>query len=473
MQTNQKKTNLTVVTVALGTFMTCFDINAVNVALPLMQTAFHTTIAVVEWVVVAYLLTLCTTQLTFGRISDLYGLKKVYVSGFIGFTVASIFCGLSANIAMLIVFRVLEALSGAMMMASGSAIVTNSVLPENRGKALSITSMAVAVATCAGPSLGGFLASAFGWNSIFFLNIPIGLIGTMLAMRNIQPDAPKAGAKFDSAGSILIMASLTLILLPLDRIGKTNVNSISILISLFLGITLLAVFLIYEKKCSHPILNLNLFKNRVFAVSNFAATFFYMSEFMMVFLAPYYLQQQHRFSASVSGLIMLPMSLMMMAIAPVSGAISDKSDSRLISSAGLGILAAAIFIFSSFRPDTSPILLLLAFAVTGMGAGLFHTPNNSAVMGSAPAQSRGVASATLGTMRNIGMVLGEAISAALLSSRVSYATSAFAAKGVHGTLLQQDAFNYAMRTICIVAACCALAALMLTLFRGKTRRAVG
>lgn len=123
----QKNSHLTVLTVALGTFMTCFDINAVNVALPTIQDAFHTGISVVQWVVVAYLLTLCATQLTFGRISDLYGLKKIYVMGFIGFTISSLFCGFSPNITILILFRVLEALCGAMMMATGSAIITNSV----------------------------------------------------------------------------------------------------------------------------------------------------------------------------------------------------------------------------------------------------------------------------------------------------------------------------------------------------------
>lgn len=470
MHSIQKKSNGTVLTVALGTFMTCFDINAVNVALPLIQKTFQTNISVVEWVVVAYLLTLCATQLTLGRISDLYGLKKIYVLGFIGFTASSLLCGLSVNITMLILFRILEALCGAMMMATGSAIVTNTVLPENRGKALSVTSIAVAVSTCVGPSLGGVMVSNFGWSSIFFINIPIGIIGTALAIRNISLDAPKPGAKFDPMGSLFIMAALILMFLPLSMIEKTTVNPVFVFISLVLGVGFLIAFLIHEKNCSHPILDLTLFQNRVFAAGNFAATFFYISEFMMVFLAPYYLQQQHMLSISASGLIMLPMSLMMMAAAPVSGAISDKSDGRIISCIGLGILAATNLSFGSFHQDTPIPLLLLAFAVTGLGAGLFHTPNNSIVMGSAPAQNRGVASATLGTMRNIGMVLGEAISAALLSSKVSYATTMFSAKGMKGALLQQSVFVYAMRIVCITAACSALIALFLTLSRGKKER---
>ncbi len=473
MKIIQKNSRLTVATVALGTFMTCFDINATNVALPLIQSGFQTTISVVQWVVVAYLLTLCATQLTFGRVSDLYGLKKIYVLGFIGFTLSSLLCGLAPNIVVLIIFRVIQALSGSMMMATGSAIVSNAVAPENRGKALSTTAIAVAVATCAGPVIGGFMTDWFGWNSIFFINIPIGILGTILAMRNIQKDGSKAGAKFDPIGSVLIMLALVLILLPLDMLSKTTVNPILVAVSLIAGIAALVAFIFYEMKCDHPILDLNLFKNRVFTTANFAAVFFYMCEFMLVFISPYYLQQQRMLSVSVSGLMMLPMSLAMMIMAPISGAISDKFDSRFISCTGMGILGLAVIAFSTFHANTPTVLLLIVFAVTGMGAGMFHTPNNSAVMGSVPAFSRGVAGATLGTMRNIGMVLGEATSAALMSYTINHATTIFATKGLVGAALQQAAFSRAMVVVCMVSAACALVALLLSLVRGKNKGGAG
>jgi EmrB/QacA subfamily drug resistance transporter len=463
--------NLTVFTVALGTFMSSFDINAANIALPMIQKSFHTSIAIVQWVVVAYLLTLCATQLTIGRISDLYGLKKIYTTGFIFFTVSSILCGLARNIIALVIFRILEALSAAMMASTSSAIITNAVPSANRGKALSFTAIAVAVATCAGPTLGGLLASAYGWSSIFFINIPIGIIGTIFSIKFIQKDVAKPEVKFDILGSILIILALIFILLPLDLISMNSINPVMTIVLLTIGISLITAFILHELRSDHPILNMGLFKNRIFATSNFAATLFYMAEFIMVFLSPYYLQQQHSLTPSMAGMMMFPMALTMMIFAPISGMLSDKFDSRLISAIGMGILAATILVFGSFQANTPIGLLLLMFALVGIGAGIFNTPNNSAVMGSVPANNRGIAGATLGTMRTIGMVFGEAISAMLLSFNLNRGTQLFTLKGLTGVLLQQSAFSYAMRITCIAAALCAVVAMVLSFSRGKMKAA--
>jgi EmrB/QacA subfamily drug resistance transporter len=460
-------TKLTVFTVALGTFMSSFDINAANIALPMIQNSFHTSIAIVEWVVVAYLLTLCSTQLTIGRISDLYGPKKIYTAGFISFTISSILCGISWNIASLIIFRILEAISAAMMASTSSAIITNAVPPSNRGKALSFTAIAVAVASCAGPTLGGLLASRFGWNSIFFINIPIGILGTVFSIKFIQKDTAKTGIKFDLPGSVLIILALVAILLPLDLLSLKTINLLSAIILFTVGLALAAIFILHESRTDQPILNLALFKNHIFANSNFAASLFYTAEFMMVFLSPYYLQQQRMLTPSMAGMMMFPMALMMLIFAPIAGALSDKFDSRLISSIGMVILAAAILGFGGFQANTPIALLIIMFAVVGIGAGLFNTPNNSAVMGSVSAAHRGIAGATLGTMRTIGMVLGEAISATLLSANLSNGTRIFSLKGVSGLLLKQSAFSYAQRITCIAAAAFALLAMLFSLTRGK------
>lgn len=283
---------------------------------------------------------------------------------------------------------------------------------------------------------------------------------------------PASGEKFDPAGSILIILALILILLPIAAMSKATVNAALVIGSLAAGLILLAVFLIHEHRCSHPILNLNLFRNRVFSAGNFAAAFFFMTEYMLLFLCPYYLQNQHGMTATAAGPILLPLSIAMIIAAPVGGALSDRFGSRVICGVGMGIMTVAAVVFSTFQATTPSNPLLIVFAATGIGAGLFNTPNNSAVMGNVPAQNREIASATLGTMKNIGMVLGEAI-AAVLSSNITAATATLKAGGMQGIALRQGAFADAMRITCMVTACCAAAALVLSLVKGKAGETAG
>ena len=189
MDITKKKSGMaTVLTVALGTFMCSFDANAVNMALPLMQRFFDSSISLVVWVAVAYLLALSASLLAFGRLADMWGHKRLYVAGFVGFTASSLFSALSPTIAALIVSRILQGLSASFMMASANALIVGAVSPSRRGRALGMTAVAVALASCAGPALGGLLATAYGWKSIFLVNLPIGIVGTFLSVRTIGRD---------------------------------------------------------------------------------------------------------------------------------------------------------------------------------------------------------------------------------------------------------------------------------------------
>ena len=302
-----KKIRGAVLAVGIGTFMSSLDSSVVNLAMPLIKSDFGVSLSMIEWIITSYLLVVSSLLLTFGRISDLYGHKKVYQTGFIIFTAGSLLCGLSVNIAMLIVCRIIQAIGAGMLFSTGSAIITNAVSAEGRGKALSVVAVAVALGLCIGPVLGGTLSTLCGWQSIFFINVPIGIFGIIMAKKNIAEDGKTTSAPFDIAGSIMIFISLLLILLPLDISGDYSVPAPLFISSIAVGFLVFACFVLLELKCKNPMLNIRLFKSRVFALSNLAALFLYMAQFIMVFLAPFYFQNLRGYSAMTSGFLYLPM----------------------------------------------------------------------------------------------------------------------------------------------------------------------
>jgi EmrB/QacA subfamily drug resistance transporter len=463
------KTFVPVRAVALGTFMSALDTSVVNVALPVIQTHFGVTLSMVEWVVIAYLMVISSLLLTFGRLSDLYGHRKIYIIGFAVFTVGSLFCGLSANIQMLILCRILQAFGAGMMFSTGPAIITNTVPAEIRGKALSVTAIAVAVALCTGPVLGGILASTVGWQSIFYINVPIGIIGTLLAFKNIPKDDQKGSGSFDITGSILIFIALILILLPLDLVGKDSLNPVLFYVMLGAGILMAAGFILFERKSKNPILNIALFKNRVFASSNLAAVFNFMAQYIMAFLTPFYLQNLRMYSPMTAGMLYMPMPLATLLIAPISGIAADRFDSRYLCSAGMGMMASGLMMMSYLKIDTPIWYIIVAMSLAGLGSGMFQTPNNSAVMGNVPPENRGTASSVLATMRNMGMVFGVAVSGALFSLNSNKANEIYSAQGLKGIPLKQASFIYALHITFITAAVVALLAMGTSFVKGKIK----
>lgn len=456
--------------VGIGTFMSALDSSAVNLAMPKIRSDFGVSLSMVEWIVTSYLLVVSSLLLTFGRLSDLYGHKRMYVTGFVIFTFGSLLCGLSVHVVMLIACRVVQGLGAGMLFATGPAIITNNVPPASRGKALSVTAIAVALGLCAGPVIGGTFTTLFDWQSIFFINVPIGIFGIAMAFLKIPADQKQtAPVSFDKIGGALIFFALLLILLPLSLSGDYALPPALFSALLAGGILLAGIFIGVERRSKSPMLNLKLFHNRVFAASSAAALLTYMAQFMLVFLTPFYLQNLRGYSAFVSGLLYLPLPVATLLVAPVSGAISDRFDSRFISSAGMLVMAAGLFSLSFLKPDTSNAYIVTCMFLTGVGFGMFQTPNNSAIMGNAPREYRGTASGTLATTRNIGMSVGVAVSGALFSAVSGRAKTQLALQGLTGAALTQTAFIRALQFTFLAAALVALLSMTASLVKGKVK----
>ncbi len=465
-----QRKSATLLAVAIGTFMAALDSSVVNLVLPIISAYFHTTLSVVEWAVMSYLLVISSLLLAYGRLGDMYGNKKIYLLGFILFTIGSLLCGMAASVAMLIVFRVVQAIGAGMLMAMGPAIVTDTVDARNRGKALSVTAVAVASALTIGPVIGGFLASAFGWQSIFFVNIPIGIGGLWLAQKTIHKKDQHSPQSFDQVGALIIFLALVCILLPLSLVADYGWTNFWLWLFIVIGVGLVVGFVLWEKKVQHPLFDITLFYNRLFAMSNLSALFNYMAQNTIILLIPFYLQTLRGLQPNQAGLLYLPMPLTTMAVAPVSGTLSDRMDSRYISSAGMALMAVGMGILSNLKADSPYILMIVGLIVVGFGIGLFQTPNNSAIMGAVPRDKTGVASGMLATMRNIGMVLGVAVAGAVFSSNQISLSSSLKSQGLGGHLLFKTAFEGALHITYLVGAGIAFVAMVTSLIKGSTRK---
>ncbi len=465
-----RRKRATLLAVAIGTFMSAFDGSVVNLVLPNISAYFDTSLSMVEWTVMSYLLIISSLLLAYGRLGDIYGHKRIYTTGLVVFTAGSVLCGLAGSIQMLIGFRAIQAIGAGMLMAMGPAIVTDTVAPQDRGKALSVTAVAVAVALTLGPAIGGFLTSFFGWQSIFFVNIPIGIGAFWFGRQVIQQKDERMDQPFDWMGASLIFAALICILLSLSFVEQLGWTHAGIIVTMMVGLGLVAGFIFWERAAQFPLFDIALFKNRLFAMSNLSALLNYMAQNTIILLIPFYLQKLKGLPPDQAGVLYLAMPLATMVVAPISGTLSDRMDTRYISSAGMGIMAIGMGILSYLKADSPHVLMIAGLAVVGFGIGLFQTPNNSAIMGAVSRDKSGVASGMLATMRNIGMVLGVAISGAVFSSSQIGLTASLKSRGLSGHFLFQSAFEGALHITYLMGAAIACLAVVTSLVRGSTRK---
>jgi EmrB/QacA subfamily drug resistance transporter len=399
--------------VMLGTFMGPLDGSIVNTINPKLRDAFNTDISIVQWVPTIYLLTISCLILLYGRLGDMVGHKRIFITGLAAFTVASALCGASQSIWMLIAFRGIQGLAAGMTIAVSFAIVTAAFPPQERGRAMGIYAISIAVGLGLGPTLGGLLAD-HSWRYVFYVNVPIGIAAVLWGQRIIPRGAANPGQRLDWAGAAVALVFLLSLLLFANRgedWGWLSESSIALIV---VAIVFGAVFVWIERRSGQPMLNLALFKSQRFSFAALSAFLSFMALYAVVFLTPFYLFDMLGYSILKVGLVMAASPVATLFVAPLSGALSDRIGTRIFAFSGMVIAALGLCLLSGLDATFGAWDVIWRLIVVGVGMGMFQSPNNSAVMGSVPPWHLGIASGILAAMRNVGMVLGLAVGGAVL-----------------------------------------------------------
>ena len=403
-------------TVLLGATMSALDLSIVNVAMPTLKTTFNTSMATIEWVSMAYMLALTVFLPLFGRLADMFGRSKLYNIGFIVFSAGSLLCGLSQGAGFLIAARTVQAVGAGLLQANSIAIITHAFPSGERGKAIGIQGAVQAVSMAVAPVLGGVLISTVGWRAIFYLNIPIGILGTVAGLLVLPKSERKAKEKVDYLGAVLFAAGLACLLLALNEAVKLGWASDAIITYSVSGLALLALFIMTELKVSHPLIDLRLFRNSTFLLGNISGMLSYYVLFAVMFLMPFYFERVKGYGAALTGLLLTPLLLSMAVAAPLSGRISDRHGPRMMTTAGT-LLSALACLWLLFLGGSAGIPGVVgAMIALGLGLGLFSTSNNTAIMGAAPSEKLGMAGGMLNMTRSLGLIFGVNISGMVFTS---------------------------------------------------------
>lgn len=405
--------------VAMSTFLSTIDGSIINVAMPTLVTELNTVFSLAQWVILAYLLTQTTLLPSIGRLGDMLGKKRLYTAGIAVFTLGSVLCGLSPTVYWLIGARVVQAVGSALALGLGMAIVTEAFPPQERGKALGLNGTFVSIGVVIGPTLGGLILGSFSWHWIFFVNLPVGIVGLVLAWRYLPDIRPAGQAQFDFPGAVTLFVSLLAVLLALTMGQQVGFVDGRILALFGTAVLFLVLFLWLESRHPQPMIDLRLFRHGLFSLSLFTGAVVFVAIAGTTLLLPFYLQDMVGYNTRQVGLMMALIPVFLGISAPLSGAASDRYGTRSIASLGLVILAAGFWVMRGFDLYTAVFAFALGVLPIGLGIGVFQSPNNSAVMGSVPHEHLGIASGLLGLSRTLGQTTGIALFGALWAGRVA------------------------------------------------------
>ncbi len=402
---------------AAGVLLATIDASIVNIALPTISDYFETSVHTTAWVTISYLLVVTAFLLVFGRLSDVYGQKLVFISGMIFFTVGSGLCILSANIGQLIAFRAFQGFGAAMIMSNTPAIVTNAFPAEQRGMGLGVIGSVVSVGLMLGPPLGGMLIHYFGWHYIFAVNLPVGILGTIFSLKILKERRADSSSKpFHPFDPLLWILSVTSFVLIFGIGGHSGLNFGWATIYLTITAALMILFFARQRRSEQPLFDPVLLKNSIFMLSSGAGFFTYMGMIGLSFMLPFFLEKSVGMTPLETGRLLMVIPATTVFVSPLAGYLSDKLGQRSISTIGLFISTVSMLSMFALSHESSTLHMVANLIGLGLGLGLFGSPNNSALMGSVDHKNRGSAGGILATVRNLGMVSGISIVSLVFNS---------------------------------------------------------
>ena len=418
---SRRTSRLILVSVCIGQIIVGLDQRAITVALPTLTTTFHAAFTTIQWTILVYDLVLVGLIITMGRLGDLFGRRRLYSIGFVIFVTASSLCGLSQTTGQLIFFRAVQALGGSMIAANGRAIVSVNLPPEERGRALGLTSTAFHIGFLLGPSVGGFLIDTIGWRWIFYINLPFSLYGAYLAWKVVPETRIKEKTAIDIPGALLLLLSNGLFIYAIDQLPRVGWQHPQFFLSVSLSIIALLFLLRVEAKAPTPILTLSMFRNRLFSAGILSLFLIAGTLSAINFLLPFFLQNLMGYSPSQVGWIIVADSVIIMILAPIAGSLSDRFGSRLLCTTGCAIVAVAQFFLATLDPNASLLRIMLPLIVWGVGWALFNAPNQSSILGAVSPEKIGAAAGMIATTARTGGAMGVALSATLFGYLLSAA----------------------------------------------------
>ncbi|GEP20146.1 MFS transporter [Pediococcus argentinicus] len=410
---NTTGANKIFILIALGmfTFMSTLDGSIVNIAMPIMSKELQVSSSQIEWVVSIYLMTISSLLMFFGRLGDVIGKTRVFKIGTAVFLVGSFLAGLNMGLPFLLGSRALQAVGASMTMSNSFGITTSSFPMAQRGRAMGVIGTFVALGAVAGPAIGGLILNYLPWNYIFWINVPIGIIAILFGLKSLPKSETSSSIKdLDWLGTILFMLFVNTFFFAILQGQESGYSNPIIIGSLVVSLIMLFLFIRTENNSPKALLDLSIFRIADYSLGLLAALFVFINGFFFNVLIPYYLVNARGFSSGISGTLMSIIPLTMVVFGPLGGVLADRFGGPKITVIGLTTLLISQLIVVTFNLNTPMWVFFLASLLTGIGTGLFQSPNNAVVMSSVPTNRLGIAGSVNALARNLGMILGVSLS---------------------------------------------------------------